>query len=477
MKLLVLLPISFVVGTVENDGCMTPISRASISSVSGSTGFDITCPSQPTAASLHHKGESHVHRSRRLASFLQVDDPNEVKVCMQGPGSPSDLSQAAFADLALDDTYVIRRADFTQSTFTSFYSPTSFSLNARALPSSQSGWYTSLTDADSGTPWTKLVDSSGAFDSDVAGKYVRVFPSVVTQTANGNAFGVVLYGCPISGTVLISFTFKSSKTAIISRFGKLSAFVNQLTNHVCLITKFTNIPAPCPRILFATMTEGSQPNPAATEGAIEPTTLPSLEVFFRILPPDTKTCADCRSASAVHTGLLDDINTDGSKAKAILQAIDLWIEDPDPYSCYATVCPAGTLCVNNRCVTPTEIVAQGQAETILNQAFESSGSIDSILKFPPLQVIEGVDRTKGGLIFSNSAVTPGAVLAVSSSGTKISQASETTPVTTSSDESFLDRFLIPIIVGSVLGAIIVGLVGYKVYKRTYLTEEAKRSTA
>lgn len=461
MRFLLPLFAAAVSATVEKDGCWEAIPRTDVRAVTGSQGYAVGCPTDGSSSFLEKK-------KRHEAEVIDI--------CMRGSGSASQLTSAAYADIGLSEPFIIRGAEFTRSAAPGFYTPSSYTLNSRQSMNSDAEWYASLVDTDSGIPWSKLVDATGPFDNDLAGQFVRIVPAVTTGDANGNAFGVELYGCPVSQTVIMSFRFKSSKTAIVNRFGKLSAFINHMTEHVCMISKFTRTPSPCPRIVFADLQESKDRNPNAATNQLEPTTVPTVEVFFRVLPADAKSCTDCRSAEVVHTQLLDAINTSGSTEQAILRAIDVWIEDADPYTCYAKVCREGTLCVHGVCVSPTEIAAEEQAGAVMDTKFTSSTAIDKILMLTPLNVISGVNQVTGRIKFAKNAIQPGSVL-VAKDGSQLGAAQATEASSTSNDESFAKRFMIPIIVLSVIIVSILSLLGYKMYKRSGMSAKDQALTA
>ena len=470
---------SSALAALEADGCWKPIPASSISVVGGSDGYTVACPgSDYYSLTAHDESGPFTHLKRKpthFHSFLQTDktDPSVINVCMTGSLS-SQMTAVGYAEVTLSGPFVIRGADFSPSPVASFNSPTAFTVNARAGPATDAEWYASQPDADSGTPWTKLTGSTGSFDTDLAGQFVRIVPAVSTPSASGNGFGAKLYGCSVAETMLISFRFKSSRSAIVTRFGKLSLFIRHLTEHVCMITKFSPTPALCPRILFADLVEDTNSNPAP--GAIAPSVLPTVEVFFRVLPADPSSCTDCRSAENVQQQLVTALNTAGSSEAAVVQAIDVWIEDADPYTCYGKVCQEGSLCVNGVCVTPFDLVAQQSMDASTPVQFLSGGSIDQILNLSPLNVIANVDQTAGILSFATTPVKAGAVQSVQGGGS-VALAAEAQPVSTSTESDFIKRFLIPIVAGSAAVLIILVLIGFKLYERRMLTPEVQEVTA
>jgi hypothetical protein len=378
------------------------------------------------------------------------------------------MTQMAYAEITLADNFVIRGVDLTVHSGLS--SQNTFTLNARDAIKEDPEWYVSVSDLNSGAPWTSLsMGASLEFDTDVSGQYLRLVPMASAGSVSGSGFDAQLFGCTADQTALISFKFSSSKQAIIKRFGQLSSFVDDLSSYVCQITSFTHAPSACARVVYADMTDGMSANPAATADGIAPGQIPYVEIFYRILPPSSD-CSDCRSASTVQTQLSQALSVSTSSAFQLLQAIDQWIEDEDPYTCYNKQCPSGTLCVNGACVTPADLLAQEQAKNP-TVSFTSSSQLDRTLNLSPMQIIKGVDATGGQLTFSSAAVKPGSVLA-SSGGSSATLASQTS---TTSTDSFFSRFLIPIVVVGSIALIILALLGYKLYHRQYLTDEQRAS--
>lgn len=458
----------------EIDGCRNSIRRASMVYVNGSPGYGIDCTSPASSLAFMRGG-----RSYSLIESRRVDPV--IDVCFQGSGSTSQLSTAPFVEVQLDSTYVIRGVDF--SALSSQSPPVSLAINARSTYDGSAGWFVSQSDSNSGAAWTNLVvGPNQQLDTDLAGQYVRVMPNLpasASNSANGFGFGFELYGCSVAGTSLISFQFKSSRAAIIQKFNRIDAFLTQLTSYVCYITKFTTAPGSCSRILFAELSEGTTPN--TLSNGIGPSTIPTIEVTFRVLPPGPS-CVDCRTASTVQAQLSADLALRSTKSSQILRALDAWIEDSDPFSCYNKVCAAGTLCVNGACVTASEMEAITAANAQIDTQLLSAAQIDQTLQLSPLSVISGADQSSGILTFLKAAVTPGTVLKASSdtssgSGAIGPKSSSSSPETPSSDESFLKRFLIPISVGSGVLLIIAGLIGWRFYKRSQMTAAQRDHSA
>jgi hypothetical protein len=299
---------------------------------------------------------------------------------------------------------------------------------------------------------------------DLSGSFVKVFPKTpVTVEAGSLGFGIKLMGCPVSDTAVISFRFKSSKKSIIGRFGRISSFITDMTNYVCVMTSLSSSPSPCSRIVFADLEEQESPNPDySASSSFQPKTIPTIEIFFRILPGDPFSCSDCRSPKTIQKDLESLLEQADSYGSNILRAIDVWIEDPDPYTCYSKICPEGSLCVDGVCVTPLELLAQQAAGQQLDSpvSLKSASDIDRILNLTPLQVIPGVDQTRGIIVFSKSR-------AATSSGVNPRVSAAESSTTTISDlPSFWQRFMIPILVVSAFTLIIIGLIAWKAYSRT-----------
>lgn len=423
--------------------------------VSGSPGYVIDCPASSSMLQMRGGKTTSMLESRRV-------DP-VIDVCFQGSGSVSQLSTAAFAEVQLDGDYVIRGIDFTP--ISSQSKPVNMAINARETTDGTANWYVSQSDANSGAAWTKLPFAANpTLDTDVAGQFIRVMPNLPADasSASGYGFGFELYGCPVTGTSLISFQFKSSKSAIIQRFTTLSSFLNQLSTFLCYITKFTTAPAACERLVYADMTEGSTPN---VLGGIGPATIPTIEITYRVLPPSSK-CTDCRSASTVQSQLAAELATTTSKSSQILRALDTWIEDSDPFTCYNKVCGEGLLCVNGACVSPLDMKSISQADAELSVQMQSASQIDKTLQLSPLSVISDADQTSGVLTFSRTAIDPGTILAVSKRTGQVTATVTTAPDSTSND-SFLQRYMIPIAVGGGFVLTVGSILGYKAYMRAH----------
>ena len=455
----------------EKDGCWAPIPASSVISVGGSPGYMVGCSSESGPLSFVRGREKFKHRRGR-SSFLQQDggeDDQLIQVCFTGSGSSSTMTQMAYAEVTLSEDFVVRGVDFTASSVAN-----KFTVNSRNSQSEDPEWFVSISDSDSGAPWTKIsVGSTSQFDSDFSGQYVRLVPALSAgETASGTSFQAELFGCSSSHTALVSFKFSSSKSAIITRFGKMSSFITELAQYVCQITKFTKRPATCPRVLYADIADGVNPNPASD--GIAPAQLPFVEVYFRILPPASD-CSDCRDATSVQIQLSKELSDTSSNAYKMLQAIDQWIEDEDPYTCFNKQCPSGTLCVNGACVTPMDLMTQQQAlsSRLGETQFASPAQLDLTLQLSPLEVIQGVDASAGKLSFSSKPILPGSVLTARGS-TGLTPAASPAPSTTSID-SFISRFFIPIVVLGSITLLILALIGYKVYRRQYLTEEQRAS--
>jgi len=464
----------------DNSGCWKEIPNAIVESIKGSSGFTVDCPTTggPLAASMvvtRHKRPFRPGHHPMPISLIQRSAPVSfrdppLQVCMQASDSATEDASPGFVDIKLSSQYVIRGAAIYDGATGGYATPSQFTLNMRSQDDQTTGvseWYSSLMDQDSGAPWTPII--SGVMDEfgiDLAGSYVKIFPKSTTasKSLSGSGFGIKLMGCPVDQTSVISFRFKSSKKSIIQRFGHISSFINDLTNYVCLMTRLSSSPSPCPRLVYADLQEQSAPNPDFTPStAIQPDTIPTVEVFFRILPSDPYTCNDCRSAQVIQSDLQTDLLSPTSYGSNILKSIDVWIEDPDPYTCYAKTCPEGSLCVDGVCVTPLEIWAQKAAGQQLEEKipFTSSDDIDKLLNTPMLQVIPGVDTSRGMIVFSNTVAPAG-----SASTPAITKSASESITGDDSGESFLQRFMIPIIVVSTFTAIIIGLIIWKFFNRT-----------
>ena len=475
----------------SDDGCYVPIRGVSVLSIQGSAGYSASCttaettvapteaPVETTEASeyteallLHEKRHSGLHpfarklrtnrgpfqRHLSLLEREEAVDDSVKTVCMTA-SEEADLGAVPYAEFSLDAQYVIRGFAFTAGPAT-YYEPTSYTLNGRSDQTAAVAWYASQTDADSGTPWTSVSGSVGPLDVDFSGVYFQIFPKSPTSTVSGTAFSVQLLGCAVSQTAMISFRFKSSKSAISARFGKLSTFVTSLTEHVCLMTKLTRTPQACGRIVFAELQETTEVNSVDGGTPIQPSKVPNVEVYFRVLPPNLSTCTDCRDAATVQSNLLTDLSTSTSAGAALLRAIDTWIEDADPYMCYQKTCPSGSLCVSGVCATPSEIAVTEAEGTSMESKFTSAADIDQILNLSPLNVIEGVDQTAGALSFSGTPKVAGTM--------QTDATAPATPTTSSSEESFIQRFFIPILAISIVAGLLLVLIGYRFWARSRL---------
>lgn len=460
MRWLTAIPFVFAAAQ-EDDGCWEPIRAASVASAYGSSGFSVQCPSS-SGTSFLNKRDGSMKLGRSHSSFLETERASRDPIldfCLLGSASASAMTSEAHVELQLDGAYVVRGADFVPSLTSTYSAPSFFKIDARASADAPMTWFASQSDADSGTAWTKFaMGSSGRLDSDVSGAVIRIGPVVTTESSNNNAFGVELFGCTVASTSLMSFRFKSSRSAIVTRFGKMSSFLSHLTEHVCFVAKLSSSPALCSRIVFVETKEGSDPNPVASASSIAPNSLPYVEITFRILPAGPA-CSDCRSAETVRAQLQTQLALPTSVEAKTMKAIDLWIEDSDPYTCASKTCPSGTLCVYGRCVTAAEIIAEEAEKDDKDISF--STTIDATLNLSPLNVISGADINSGILTFSKSAPAPGAVLAVSAGGAVSAAAA----VEVKTNQSIVHRFLIPIIACSAVAAIILGLLGFKWYQR------------
>lgn len=468
----------------SSSGCSDPIPAIAITSLSGSTGYSIECtglaattisPDQyaeyehyadedyvaPNFVERRHKkhplqnhlGKSFLRKTRRL-------DDSIKNICF----TSSTEASMGFLDVNFDADYVIRSIDF-EPIPAALFTPTGFALNSQEIGGGAS-WY--VSQADAGSAWTSVpIGSTSEFTTDFASKNLHVFPKTNTPGLNGNAFSAQFRGCLASNTAMVSFRFTASLQSIKTRFGSISVFVDNLQEHVCLMTKLVSTPQACSRILFANIQETAQPSDSS-DGVIRPSTVPNVEVYFRVLPPNLRDCADCRSAAAVQANLVADLATPTSAGAALLRAVDSWIADADPYLCYQKACPTGTLCVSGVCVTPSNLVlSQAESTAPETTTFTSGTEFDSILNMSPLDVIDGVDQSAGRLVFNHVPVSAGVV--VGTTGT-------TTPTTTSSDD-FLDRYFIPIVVLSSIGGLILIFIGFKVYQRSQLTAVGRAVTA
>ncbi len=464
--LLVLLSSSINLARSDSDGCWTAFTPVIVQTVQGSTGYSVVCSaSSADSASfaVSHKGRPfRVHHS-----FLETDkrsSTDQFDICFAASDSASS-SDAVYAQFSLSGQYVIRGAVFADSPIASLATPESYSFNVLPSASSTSSkWYVSQKDADSASSWSLLVGGSvtNRFDSDVVAKTIKIFPSFSTASADSNGFGVSFYGCPVENTALVSFKFQSSKSAITARFGTVSGFITQLTQYVCLVAKLVPTPTTCAQMVYADMVESSSANPNATSSLpLQPTSLPSLEVFYRVLPPNASTCTDCRVPDVIQSDLVTELNNPVSAGSAIMNAIDVWIQDSDPYTCYAKQCAAGTLCVNGVCVTPGELAATQATQISLQSAVNfSNTNFDSILNLAPLSVIEGIDQTAGLITFASTATPVGNVAIGDSSAA-------TAAPSTTSDSSPTKRFFIPIVVVSSVAAVIIALLAWRMYKYVF----------
>jgi len=484
----------FIVGADESDGCWKQIPNAAIVSVQGSSGYSVTCTpvATPTTAAsaavvsdaastpltavevgdfkdrrrVRHRGPLRVHHPQGSLIQDSASDTTLYQVCL----TPSDSAPTGSmsAQFQLTSQYIVRGAAIYDPSTPSALTPSGFTLNTQSTSTSDSVWYSSITDQDSGNPWSTLpVDVSNMFNRDMSGQYINVFPKLFSASSSSpaptsTAFGISFMGCTVEQTALVSFRFQSSKNAIASRFGLVSTFISDLTNYVCLMSGFVTSAGPCSRIVYADMEESTSPNPDLTaDTPFQPQTVTTLEVFFRILPPNIYACTDCRSAQNVQTSLETDLQNPSSKNAQILQAIDAWIADPDPFMCHSKTCPAGYLCVDGVCLTAMDVLNKEATSLSVDSAtlFQNSTTMDQILNLSPLQVITGVDQSQGRIVFSNNPPAAGTI-----AGTVSSAAAESTSSTTD-DESFVQRFMIPIIVVSVFTLAILGILGWKAYTR------------
>ena len=473
----------------ETDGCWKQIPNSAIVAVSGSAGYSVACTStSPTADSTPPTDPSEPltvvevgdftdrrrvrHRGplRAQGSLLQ-DSPSQERpyqVCLNPSSAASSESAGSMSSkFQLSAVYVVRGVAVYDPSDSSTTAPSGFTFNTQSSsPTSDSEWYSSLTDQDSAHPWSTLsVGKTNMLDTDVSGKYINVFPKL-SDTSSGpatsTAFGITFMGCTVEQTSLVSFRFQSSKNAIAARFGVVSAFITQLTNYVCLMSGFVTAPRACSRIVFADMQEASAPNPDLTADApFQPKTITTLEVFFRILPPNIYGCTDCRSADVVQTSLETDLQNANSRNSQILQAIDAWIADPDPFLCHSKTCPSGYLCVGGVCLTAMDVLSKEATNLGIDSStlFHNSTLMDLILNLSPLQVIAGIDQSQGRIIFSNNPPSAGTITGAAASP------AATEAAVKSDDESFMQRFKIPIIVVSVFTLIILGILGWKAYSR------------
>jgi hypothetical protein len=445
----------------EPDGCRDPIRRASTVYVTGSPGYTVDCPA--LAASYSQMSYASPRQGHVFQSLLQSKRVDPIfDICFSGSESASQLTTAPYVEVNLDGAYVIRGLDFsTLSGRSGIRTPASLSFNARRTDSGQSSWFVSQTDADSGSAWSALaVGPHQLLDSDIAGQFLRVFPKLTASdtAANNYGFGFELYGCSASSTASVSFQFKTSQTAVVQQFSKLSIFVGQLSQFVCLVTKFVTAPGSCSRIVYAGIKSGSVANPLSGVG---PSTLPTIEVTYRILPPSSR-CTDCRTAAVVQAQLASDLGDPNSRASSIMKALETWIEDPNPYTCYNKICSDGTLCINGVCVKPADLEGQAAAQLAVQAQITSGSQIDNTLQLSPLNVISEADQTTGILTFNKTPVKAGTVL------TNAGQTTATTVAPSSTnEETFLQRFLIPI---SVAGGVVVaigGILAWKAYSRSH----------
>lgn len=490
LVLTVLSSLSLAVFYDDADGCWKPIPTAAIVAVSGSSGYSAVCPRTNTSlvdvipdqtggpmtalevGDFTKRSRIRRHRGplRTRGSFIQASPAQQspYSVCLTPSDSASADPGSMSVKFELSSQYVIRGAGVYDPTSSSASSlpPNGFTINTQSSSTSDTVWYSSLTDQDSALPWSTLPSGkANQFNDDMTGQFINVFPKL-PSTANGpakaTAFGITFMGCTVDQTALISFRFQSSKNAIAARFGVVSAFITQLTNYVCLMSGFVTSPGPCPRIIFADMQEATAANPDLTaDSPFQPATITTLEVFFRILPPQLYACENCRSAEVVQAMIQYDLKDAKSKNSKILQAIDSWIADPDPYMCYGKTCPNGFLCVSGVCLTAMDVYTKETTNLDVDFAklFHNSTLMDLILNLSPLQVIAGVDQSQGRIFFSNNPPAAGTV-----AGSAPSKAS-TEATVKSDDESFLHRFMIPIIAVSVFTLIILGILGWKAYSR------------
>lgn len=462
--------LSFVLArAAETDGCGSVIAKSAISYLTPSTGYSVTCSSSTQTSFALKK---HRHTFESLLETEKATDET-TNVCFTASESTSDLAPYVQANLVA--SYVIRGIDLIDITSLSsgLTKPASVKLGAMPSSSDTPDLYASKSDLSSGMTWSNLaVNGHQDFDVDVSGQYLRLFPKIADSatSATGYSLGFILYGCEASLTALVSFEFKTSENAVIRQFAKLSVFIDKLTEFVCYIAGFTTSPASCPRILFADIEEDQL---SVSTGGVGPSQLPIIRMKYRILPPGSN-CVDCRPASVVQSKLAADLQDSSSKARSILTAVETWIEDPDPYACYNKVCADGTLCFNGVCVSAANLEAQAAAQIAVTKELKSGSSIDNELKkLTPLDVIADADQTSGILTFAKTPIAPGTVLTVNKeTGQVAPQSADSAPVTTSSD-SFLQRFLIPISVAGGVAVIILGLLGYKMYTRSLLAVDQR----
>jgi hypothetical protein len=471
VNLFIAAPILLSSASTDSDGCWVAFPPSTVISVSGSNGYSVDCALVVPATSMMVSKQ--FRSNAPMQAFLETDKrhrslSSDLEICLQASNS-TDVSVSPFAQFVLGGSYVVRGVAFSDSPVTGLATPVGYTVNiASTLGSADSVWYVNQTDSDSSKTWSRLpAGVPTMFDTDLVGSVLKVFPVVATASATQNGFGVTMYGCQVERTAIVSFKFQSSESAIKQRFNSISGFVSQLTSYVCVVTRLSSVPGPCSRILFADIVESSSSNPNVTAVTpFQPTTLPSLELFFRILPPNLKTCTDCRSAETVQSDLgaeLSDLKSPGSR---IMKAIDVWIQDSDPYTCYAKQCAAGTLCVNGVCVTPSDLAAQQATAVSLESDISfADTSFDSILNMSPLDVIDGVDQTQGLIRFAATAPPAGKVHVMNGA------VLETTPApSTTSEESPIQRFFIPIcVLGGVILVVSI-LLGWRMYKRSQLSE-------
>ena len=106
------------------------------------------------------------------------------------------------------------------------------------------------------------------------------------------------------------------------------------------------------------------------------------------------------------------------------------------------------------------------ADAELSVQMQSASQIDKTLQLSPLNVISDADQLSGVLKFSSTPIDPGTMLAVNKQTGQVTAAVTTAPDSTSND-SFLQRYMIPIAVGGGFVVIVGSLLGYKAYKRAY----------
>ena len=455
----------------ELDGCQAEIPKSAIIYRSGSAGYSVDCsavaPTPTTAFTFKGSGR------RMFASLLQTEGAADQSssLCFSGPGTNEGLTTAASATLKLNGVHVIRGVKIDE--IANNKKPSSVRLGSRDTENSPLEYYVSNSDEASSASWSNLpLGNTVSFEKDVAGEFVQLFPAIPPEatSANGYGFAVTFTGCQASLTASVSFEFETSKTAIVRQFKTVSAFTDKLSEFICNMVGFTSRPDKCARVLFAGIREFSKQNPVA--GQLAPTSIPMIEVFFRILPPSSS-CVACDSAGTVQVKLQDALKDPKSTQSLTIHALATWIQDADPYTCYNKICDDGSLCFNGACIATSNLQSQSAAQLAIVSTLTTGTNIDSILTLQPLNVISTADQISGVLTFSKTPAPPGQLPNNNNNikngpvgGTVTTQ----TPVTTN-DQTFLQRFLIPISVAGGVALVIVGLIGFKMYKRSQLAAE------